>query len=220
MGFIEIIVQYGSSMLAGLKITLYLSLIIWCVGIIIGTLLGVAGSRWNSIAIPSKVMSVTLAGIPALAFLYWSHYPLQTLLGIVVDPFITASASLTIINIFLVSDLVRGVINDFPVQYVWAAQVTGLSEKEINIHIKFPIILRQILPSLLLIQITMLQATLFASLISVNEIFRTAQRINSIIYKPVPIFTLLALFFIAVCVPLFGLAHYLRVRFTRDLSEK
>lgn len=220
MSTFEIFREYGPSMLSGLKVTLYLCLIIWSVGITIGTLLGIFGARWKSVAIPSRIISITLAGIPALAFLFWMHYPLQTILGIVVKPFITAAASLSVLNIFLVSDLVRGVINDFPMQYVWSAKVCGLTEKEINIKIKFPIILRQLLPSLLQIQITMLQATLFASLISVDEIFRTAQRINSIVYKPVPIFTMLALFFIAVCVPLFLLVQYLRNRFTRNLSER
>ncbi len=220
MSTIQIFQQYSGSMLRGLQVTLNLCLIIWSSGIILGTTLGIAGARWKFIAIPSKVCSIILAGVPALVFLFWMHYPFQTLLNIVIDPFITAAVSLSIINIFLVSDLVRGIINDFPTQYVWAAKVSGLTETEINLHIKLPIILRQVIPSLLLIQITMLQTTLFASLISVDEIFRIAQRINSLVYKPVPIYTLLALFFIGVCVPLFGLAHYLRKRFTRDLSER
>ena len=220
MSTIQIFQQYSGTMLHGLEVTLKLCLIIWSSGIILGTALGMAGARWKFIAIPSKIFSIILAGVPALVFLFWMHYPFQTLLGIVIDPFITAAVSLSIINIFLVSDLVRGIINDFPTHYIWAAKVSGLTETETNLHIKLPIILRQVIPSLLLIQITMLQTTLFASLISVDEIFRIAQRINSQVYKPVPIFTLLALFFIGVCVPLFGLAHYLRKRFTRDLSER
>ena len=66
----------------------------------------------------------------------------------------------------------------------------------------------------------MLQCSLFASLISVDEIFRVAQRINATIYRPVEIYSALALLFLAVCLPLNGLALWLRMRFTRDLSEK
>jgi ABC-type amino acid transport system permease subunit len=66
----------------------------------------------------------------------------------------------------------------------------------------------------------MLQATIFASLISVGEIFRVAQRINSEVYRPVEIYTALALFFLAVCLPLHGLAQYLKKRYTRNLSER
>jgi ABC-type amino acid transport system permease subunit len=66
----------------------------------------------------------------------------------------------------------------------------------------------------------MLQATLFASLISVDEIFRVAQQVNSLIYKPVEIYSMLALLFIAICVPLHLLANYLRQKYTRDYSER
>ena len=207
-------------MAAGLRVTLDLCLIIWTSGIVLGTLLGIVGAKWKVVAVPLKIFSIILAAVPALVLLFWMHYPLQTLLGVVINPFITASAALSIINISLVSDLVREALSDFPQQYVWAAQVSGLTDKETVLHLKLPIVLRQTLPGLLNIQIAMLQATLFASLISVDEIFRIAQRINSLVYRPVPIYTLLALFFILVCVPLHGIAYYLRVRFTRDLSER
>lgn len=219
MSIFDIFENYGSSMFSGLKVTLALSVIIWSSGIIIGSLLGILSSRLRIIAVPAKTFTIILSGIPALVFLFWMHYPLQTLLDVVWKPFNTAALSLSIINIFLVSDLVRGSIKDFPQQYYWSAKVCGLNEREINLKIRLPILLRQIIPGLLIIQITMLQSTLFASLISVDELFRTAQRINSLIYQPVPIYTLLALFFIIVCVPLYGLAYYLRRRFTRDLSE-
>ena len=61
---------------------------------------------------------------------------------------------------------------------------------------------------------------LFASLISVNEIFRVAQQINAQIYRPVEIYTALGVLFLVVCLPLNGLALWLKARFTRDLSER
>ena len=60
---------------------------------------------------------------------------------------------------------------------------------------------------------------LFASLISVEEIFRVAQRINAQIYRPVEIYTALGLFFLAVCLPVNGLAYWLQKRYTRNISE-
>lgn len=213
--------EYGDAMGGGLLVTLQLCGIIWTSGIVLGGLLGLAGARWHwQVGVPSRVLSVILAGMPAMVFLFWMHYPLQTMMGIVVKPFITAAVTLSIINVVMVADLCRGAILEFPRQYTWAAQVCGLSAGETALHIKFPILFRQILPGLLLIQITMLQATLFASLISVDEIFRVAQRINSQLYRPVEIYTLLALFFIAVCVPLHLLAEGLKRRFTRNLSER
>ncbi|OQX18216.1 MAG: hypothetical protein BWK76_08190 [Desulfobulbaceae bacterium A2] len=221
MNFLQITQQYGEAMLGGLLVTLKLSTIIWAFGIVMGSVLGSLGAAFRDIAGgPSKVVSVILAGMPALVFLFWMHYPLQSYLKVVIDPFITAALTLSIINIFLVADLVRGAINDFPRQYIDAARISGMNASDTFLRVQIPLLLRQIIPGLLLIQITVFQMTIFASMISVDEIFRVAQRVNSIIYKPVEIYTLLALFFIAVCVPLNLFAHWLRIRFTRDYSER
>ena len=221
MSMFQIVMQYSDAMLAGLWVTLKLSGIIWVSGIVIGSILGALGASFRaSVGMPSKVISIMLAGMPALVFLFWMHYPLQAYLKVVINPFLTAALTLSVINIFMVADLVRVAIGDFPRQYADAARVCGMSHSQTILRIQLPILLRQIIPGLLLIQITVFQMTIFASMISVDEIFRVAQRINAQIYRPVEIYTFLAVFFIAVCVPLHMLAYWLRLRFTRDHSER
>jgi len=97
--------------------------------------------------------------------------------------------------------------------------VCGISKKDAFLKIELPIILRQTIPSLLNTQVNMLQITLFASLISVEEIFRVAQRINATIYKPIEVYTALAVFFLLICLPLNGLALWLKHKYTRNTSE-
>ncbi len=221
MSFFQILLQYSEAMLAGLQVTLRLSLIVWSSGIFFGAVVGALGASYSTVVgMPSKILSVVLAGMPVLVFLFWMHYPLQAFLDVVIDPFVTAALTFSVINTFLVADLVRGAIVDLPRQYSDAARVCGMGTQEIVLRVQLPILLRQIIPGLLLIQVTLFQMTIFASLISVNEIFRVAQRVNSRIYRPVEIYTLLAVFFIAVCVPMHLFAHWLRGRFTRDYSER
>ena len=221
MNALDILVKYKTEFILGLKTTLNLCLIIWLAGIVIGSALGAAGAKWkHAVGLPTKSISFILGGVPVLVFLFWMHYPLQSYLHVVVDPFYTAAATLSVVNILLVAELIRSAVLDFPSQYIASARVCGLSTSAIIRHIQLPILLRQVLPGLLVIQITMLQSTLFASLISVDEVFRIAQRINSQIYRPVEIYTALAVLFLAVCLPMHGLAHWLRIRFTRNLSEQ
>ena len=221
MSVLDILTRYQSALSNGLIVTFQLALIVWFAGLSIGTLLGVLGAKWNLfIGIPSRVLSFALSGVPILVFLFWLHYPMQTMLGVVIDPFITAALTLTIINAFAVADVIRGVLSDFPKQYVTAGMVCGMTPVQLLIYIQLPIVLRQTVPVLLMIQVNMLQATLFASLISVPEIFRVAQQINSQIYKPVEIYTALGILFLCICLPLNGLALWLKARFTRDFSEK
>ena len=188
MDVFDILVRYYPAFLKGLIVSMQLAGIIWAVGIVFGSLVGILSNRFRLVVgIPARTMSFLLSGVPVLVFLFWLHYPAQAVLNIVVDPFITAAATLCIVNVFAVSDLIRAVLDDFPRQYITAAKVTGLSKLQTVWRIQIPLIFRQVLPGLLMIQVSMLHMTLFASLISVEEIFRVAQRINAQIYKPVEI---------------------------------
>lgn len=216
----RILIDYRDAFLAGLWVTLQLCLIIWPTGLLMGSLLGVLGSHWKRTAgIFSRISSFILTSIPVLVLLFWLHYPLQEMLGVTIPPFYTAAGMLALVNTLAVAEVVRRVLQDFPRHYVIAAKVCGLSTRHTVLWIQLPIVLRQTIPALLIIQVNMLQATLFASLISVDEIFRVAQRINAQIYQPVQIYTALGVLFLLVCMPLNGLAFWLRSRFTRDLSE-
>ena len=220
MTILQILIQYRQGFLSGLVVTMHLCAIIWAVGLLGGWLLGIAEARWRRfVAIPGSIASFILSGVPVLVLLFWLHYPLQAYLKVVIDPFWTAAGVLSLLNIFAVAEVVRGVLVDFPKQYLDAARVCGLSEWDATRYITFPIVLRQTLPTLLMLQVNMLQMSLFASMIGVNEIFRVAQSINSIVYSPVEIYTGLAVFFLAVCLPLNGLALWLRRRFAWGTSE-
>lgn len=216
----DILVNYHIAFLKGLLVTLQLCSLIWGSGLILGSLLGLAGSRFIGIAIPSRIISFLLGGIPLLVFLFWLHYPAQAMFNVVIDPFYTAAFTFALVNIFGVADIVRGALQDFPRQYLTAAKVTGLTRRQTVLQIQLPLILRQTMPALLFLQVAMLHTTLFASLISVEEIFRVAQRINAQIYRPVEIYTALGVFFLAVCLPVNGFAYWLRQKFTRNISEQ
>ena len=221
MGIVEIFIRYKTGFITGLLVTLQLCLVIWGSGIVLGTVLGTAGARWSrAVGAPSRAISFVLSGIPVLVLLFWLHYPLQSMLNIVVNPFYTASVALSLINIFAVADVIRTVLREFPEQYTIAARVCGLSSAQTIRHIQFPIIFRQVIPSLLSLQVSMLQMSLFASMISVDEIFRVAQRVNALVYRPIQVYSSLAIFFLLVCLPLNGLAIWLRWQFTRNVSEQ
>ncbi len=217
----NIIYTYKEGLLSGLLVTLGLCLIIWASGLLFGVLFGALAHRQKeSTGSLLKILSFILASTPVLVLLFWLHYPLQALLGIVVMPFITAAFALSLINIVGVAQIIRDALEEFPEQYATAGRVCGLSEKTIFSKIALPIIFRQTVPQFLTLQVGMLQLTLFASLISVQEIFRVAQQINSLVYKPIEIYTALAVFFVAICLPLNLLASWFKNKYTRNLSEK
>ncbi len=216
----DILINYYPAFLKGLLVTLELCALIWGSGLLLGAALGLAGNkfpRW--VGFPSRGFSFFLGGVPLIVFLFWLHYPVQAMFDVVIDPFYTAAFTLSVVNIFAVADVVRSALGDFPRQYLTAAKVTGLTRKQTVLNIQLPLILREVMPPLLLLQVAMLHTSLFASLISVEEIFRVAQRINAQIYRPVEIYTALGVFFLAVCLPINGFAMWLKAKFTRNMSE-
>jgi polar amino acid transport system permease protein len=220
MSIVQILMQYHEAFLRGLTVTVRLAAFVWFVGLVVGTTVGVLAVRFRkTFGALTRLLSFILSGIPVLVLLFWAHYPLQVMLRVTIDPFYTAAAVLAVINVFSVADLISTHLRDFPEQYIIAARVCGLSMHTTVTRIQLPIILRQVIPALLPMQVAMLHATLFASLISVDEIFRVSQRINSVIYKPIEIYTALAVLFLVTCLPVNGLALWLRARFTRNMSE-
>jgi len=210
----EILVKYHSQLLGGLEITLWLCTATYAIGLIAGVLIGVGRYRVGAwLDVPCRFISVILSALPLIVLLFWLHYPLQYLLQVVIKPIYTSIAALSIIMTFMVADVVVEALHSFPLELIDAARVTGMSKKQMAWRIQWPIIFREIIPQLLFIMVVILQGTLFTSLISVEEIFRVAQQINSDIYQPVQIYTTLAIFFIVICSALNLLGIYLKSRF-------
>lgn len=215
MSIIDIIIEFKIEFLIALSVTLKLTLSVWIIGLLIGIIIGIYGAKYQTlIGIPSKIFTFILGSIPVLIFLYWLHYPFQELIGVTIDGFYTTIFTLSIINSFLVAEQIRSALENFPNQYILSARICGFSNLEIIRRIQIPLITRQILPSILLIQVVMMHSTLFSALISVDELFRIANRINSQIYKPVEIYSALAFFFILISSPLTGIAYWLKVKYS------
>jgi len=210
----DILSRYHHQLLDGLKVTLWLCAATYAIGLSAGVTLGISryrAGRW--LEFPCKLVSILSSALPLLVLLFWLHYPLQYLLQVVIKPIYTSIAALSLIMTFMVADVVANALHNFPSELVDAARVAGMSKKQTAWRIQWPIIFREVIPNLLFIMVVILQGTLFTSLISVEEIFRVAQQINSDIYQPVQIYTALAIFFIVICAGLNLLGIYLRSRF-------
>lgn len=221
MSIFEIFINYREGFLQGLGVTLKLCILIWVIGIFAGTVIGILSAKYNrSFGFISKIISSLISGVPVIVLLYWLYYPMQQQLQVDIPAFNVAVFTLSFVNTFMVSDLVKNSIKDLPSQYLMAAKVSGLSELTILTKIQVPLIFKQLLGPVLLVQISMLHNSIFSSLINVDEIFRQIQRINAMVYKPIELYTALALFFIIVTVPLTLFAYYLKKKYAKDYSER
>src|SRR6185369_15298488 len=123
---------------------------------VLGAAVGWLAHLYKGVGGPVRIISFVLLSVPTLVFLFWLHYPAQAMFNVVIDPFITATFTFTLLNIFGVAGVVREALDDFPKQYLTAAKVCGLTTKQTVFKIQLPILFRMTLPSLLMLQVSML----------------------------------------------------------------
>lgn len=89
-------------------------------------------------------------------FLFWLYYPLQSILQIVIDSFITSVIAFSVVNRLGVAKIFRTAIIEFPEQYLIAARTLAISRSRVLRKIQVPLILRSILPPIINLQIMIL----------------------------------------------------------------
>lgn len=207
-------------LLDGAYVTLALASIVWIVGLGIGGYVTyLALTRLPILKRSLPIVAFIFGSIPVIVPLLWCHYPLQEMLGIVVPPFLTAAAVLSIVNVLIVSTLLLKNFELLPSQYRMAALTLGVPACDIFWKIELPILLRTALPWIVITQMAMLHMTLIASAISVNDLFKVAQRLAIQTFRPVEVFGLVGLFFLVIVLPTNYFAARMHGRFTKELSD-
>jgi His/Glu/Gln/Arg/opine family amino acid ABC transporter permease subunit len=200
---LNILANYHDAFLGGLTVTLGILALVALVGIPLGVVVGVISARLSrSIGLFVSGIYFVTGAIPVLVLLFWMHYPLQSIFHVVIDPFWTTVIALGLINFVLTAELVRRELELLPKAYREAARTLGLPTVKIARFVELPILARRAVPQLLANQGKMLEYTLFASFISVPELFRVAQNVNAAVYRPVEVYSLLVLFFLIILIPL------------------
>lgn len=210
---VNVVWEFRYAYLTGLLVTLKLCTVAWLGGLFGGGLIALTAEWWpRLVGWPAVFLSRMTEAIPILVLLFWLHYPTQAALGVVINPFYTTAFLLAALNTLAVFGILRHAIAAVPPEMIEVATVCGVQRVQIFWRIQFPIAFRAALGSLTSSQVQILQLSIFGGLISVEELFRVSQRINAQIYRPVEVYTGLALFFLAVCLPLNLLAKQLERR--------
>lgn len=206
---LEILNSYQEAYVTAINVTLKMCIIAWSAGILLGFMLSFPAMKFPLFRKVLSLVSLIFAAIPVLVLLLWIHYPLQIILNVTIEPFWTSAFVLAIINIFAVTKSFLSSYDRIPKDYIEIAHLSGLDDWRIMQKILLPILGRMSLPLLLANQVNILHLSLFAGLISVNELYKTSLRIISIEHSPVEVFSILALIFIIVSLPLYATSSFL-----------
>jgi polar amino acid transport system permease protein len=186
---------------------LYLTLLISGVALVVSMVLGVVValgrlSKWRVLSSISATYIEVFRDTPMLVQLFWVYYVLPILLGIRIDALTAAILGLTLHSTAFLGEIYRAGIQTVPVGHTEAAKVLGLSPRTTFIRIVLPQAVRNVLPPLVNNLVDLIKLSSLASVFAVGEITRKATELSASTFRPIEIFTFVALMYFFICWPL------------------
>jgi polar amino acid transport system permease protein len=179
-------------LLAGLGLTIGLSVTAIFVSVILGMLLALAGlSRSAPLRTVSRTYVEIFRAIPLLVLLLWVYYGLPMVTGLQFGAFAAGVISLALSDAAFESEIFRAGIQSVARGQREAAHTLGLSGRDTFRYIVFPQAVRTILPALGNQFVYVLKMSSLVSVIGLQELTRRANELNVTEYRPLEIYTAL-----------------------------
>ncbi|BAU12092.1 polar amino acid ABC transporter, inner membrane subunit [Leptolyngbya sp. NIES-3755] len=191
------------ALLAGTLITIQLAAISIIIGLVLGSLIGLARLSKNKfLRLLAGAYIDFFRGTPLLVQLFMIYFGIPAIiqelgLQFSFDRFVAAIVALSLNSAAYIAEVVRAGILSIEVGQTEAAQSLGLDSRQTLRHIIFPQAFRRMLPPLGNQFITLLKDTSLVAVIGFEELFRRGQLIVAANYRPFELYALVALIYLA-----------------------
>ena len=190
-------------LLSGLKMTLLISTITLVASIVLGMVVALADmSRLRSMRFLGQLWGEIIRNTPILVQLLWVYYVLPIVFGVEISAFSACIIGLSVYSSAFIAEVYRAGIQSVPKGHREAAQVLGLSQTQTFSRIVLPQAVRTTLPPLAANFVQLIKYSSLASVISVEEVTRRATELSSTTFRPLEIFSFVAVIYLAICWPL------------------
>lgn len=207
-------------LLSGLGATISLSLISLLLSVTLGLVLAVmALSRYKILRNLHGAWVTIFRSVPVLVMLLWVYYGLPVSVGIDLSFFPAAVISLSLCDSAFEAEIFRAGIQSIPKSQKEAARLSGCNEWQTLRYILFPQAVRNILPPLVNQFAYMLKISSIASVIGLGELTRKANELTVIEYRPLEIYTVLVLEYLALVMLVSYIAKKIEKRLEGNREE-
>ncbi|MGP4030078.1 amino acid ABC transporter permease [Actinomadura sp. 3N407] len=149
---------------------------------------------------------------PMLVQLFWIFYALPALTGITIPGFTSATIALTANLTAFMAEAYRSGFQAVPVEQIEAGKMLRLTRFRQLRHIIVPQALRQQIPVILSLNISMFKDTALVSTIAVGDLMFQASTAATESYRALELFTTAALIYFCIAFPVSLLTSYLERR--------
>ncbi|MFA6214837.1 MAG: amino acid ABC transporter permease [Candidatus Micrarchaeia archaeon] len=199
----NVVLAYKEAIFSGAVTTLELAFLTIIIGSVLGLLLclmRLSGNRPLSLA--SAAFTEIFRDLPLLVVLIWMFYAIPSLFDIRMSAFDTAALGLSLNLAAFASDIFRAGMQAIPRGQREASLALGLSEWQALREVVLPQAAAVVLPPLTGRYIETIKLTSLASVIAVNELLHVGGNIIALTYRPLEVYTVVALVYWLMIAPL------------------
>jgi polar amino acid transport system permease protein len=204
-------------LLKGLLLTIEISAIVIALSTVLGFPLAVARmSRHEIIRWPAQSYIEVFRCTPLLVQLLWVFYALPAILGITIPAVPSVCIALTANMTAFMAEIYRAGMQSVPVEQIEAAEMVRLSRYHILRHIVVPQAFRQQIPTILSLDISLFKDTSLVSALGVAELTFQGNILASQTYRPLEVFTTVAIIYFVIAFPLTIFTSMIEARIIRS----
>ncbi len=209
---------YRTLLIAGLGYTLLFTLICVVLGLAIGLVAGIGRLSNNRlVTAPLRAYVELFRCTPVLVQLVWFYYALPVLTGLQISAVLAATLCLSLYGGAFYSEIIRGGIISTDPGQIEAARALGMRPYQVLRRIVLPQALKRMVPPLMSQSIMQLKNTSLLSVLAVPDLLYQGQVIAHETYRPLELYTFIAIAYFAVLLPVTMWAK--RLEFGAPVSE-
>lgn len=190
-------------LMSGLQMTLFISATSLVFALIGGLILALFDlSKFAVLRGFSLALGEIIRNTPILVQLLWVYYVLPIVFNIRVSALAGILIGLSLYMAAFISEVYRAGIQAVPNGHREAAQVLGLTSAQSFVRIVLPQAIRMTLPPLASNFVQLIKFSSLGAVISVSEITRRGMELSSSTFRPLEIFSFIAVVYFLICWPL------------------
>ena len=207
---------YRWLILAGLGVTIAYTVGTILLGLLIGLFTGLLRlSRNPMITAPLVAYVEIFRCTPLLVQIVWFYYALPVILGIDIPAHVAAVLVLSLYTGAFYAEIIRGGVNSIERGQWDAARAIGMRRRQVMRHVILPQAVKRMIPPFMNQSIIQLKNTSLVSTIAVADLLYQGTIITAATYRPLEVYTMVAIIYFLVLFPLTLAAQQVERRLAR-----
>src|SRR5262252_7980292 len=207
---------YRGLILAGLGMTIAYTVGTILLGLLVGLVVGLARlARHPLVTAPLLAYVEIFRCTPLLVQIVWFYYALPVVLGIDIPAHVAATLVLSLYTGAFYAEIIRGGVNSIERGQWDAARAIGMRRRQVMRYVILPQAVKRMIPPFMNQSIIQLKNTSLVSTIAVADLLYEGTIITAATYRPLEVYTMVAIIYFIVLFPLTIAAQQVERRLAR-----